>query len=287
MTSFEMIKYHGQEYPPDIPLNAEEIAAHFDITHIGGKLKHSLHTEYSYGKRKMNSELLSRYPEISEAHKDGIPQLWKNNAWALQFADFIFSLVGDSADPCVIEIHPPFSDYTDISGFIKSYSLFEAKIKERFSDTEILIENRCGSIYHGGKFLVSKVQDIAALCNAIEKSQLQLRIAYDVPQIFTAHNAKKEELFIKLLEDTKPLCQYIGGVHLWGKKLSRTGRIVAHCGDLNTYFGDSEIKAHFLRTFKDCFDDGITRKMVLEVNSGNEDLLSIISDLRLVGISFS
>ena len=34
MTSFEMIKYHGQEYPLDIPLNSEEIAAHFDITHI-------------------------------------------------------------------------------------------------------------------------------------------------------------------------------------------------------------------------------------------------------------
>ena len=286
MTSFEMIKYHGQEYPPEIPLNVEEIAAHFDVSHIGGKLKRSLHTEYSYGKRKMNSELLLRYPIISEAHKDGIPQLWKNNAWALQFADFIFSLVGDSADPCVIEIHPPFNDYTDISRFIEAYSLFKSKIKERFSDTEILIENRCGSVYHGGKFLVSKVQDIAALCNAIEKNQLQLRIAYDVPQIFTAHNAKKEELFIRLLEDTKSFRQYIGGVHLWGKKISRTGRIVAHCGDLNTYFGDSEIKAHFLRAFKECFDDDITRKMVLEVNSGNEDLLSIISDLRLVGISF-
>ncbi len=50
MTSFEMIKYHGQVYPPDIPLQLEEIAAHFDITHISGSLKHSLHTEYSYGK---------------------------------------------------------------------------------------------------------------------------------------------------------------------------------------------------------------------------------------------
>ena len=38
MISFEMIKYHGQEYPLDIPLNSEEIVAHFDITHIEGKL---------------------------------------------------------------------------------------------------------------------------------------------------------------------------------------------------------------------------------------------------------
>ena len=47
MTSFEMIKYHGQEYPADVPLRIEEIAAHFDITKIGGKLNHSLHTKYS------------------------------------------------------------------------------------------------------------------------------------------------------------------------------------------------------------------------------------------------
>ena len=50
MTSFEMIKYHGQEYPADVPLHIEEIAAHFDITNVGGKLGRSLHTEYSYGK---------------------------------------------------------------------------------------------------------------------------------------------------------------------------------------------------------------------------------------------
>lgn len=115
MTSFEMIKYHGQEYPADVPLRIEEIAAHFDITKIGGKLNHSLHTEYSYGKRKFNSELIANYPEICSAQKDGVPQLWKNEAWALQFADFIFELVGDGPDPSVIEVHPPFNDYTDIS----------------------------------------------------------------------------------------------------------------------------------------------------------------------------
>ena len=286
MASFEMIKYHGQEYPPDIPIRTEEIAAHFDIEHIGGKLKRSLHTEYSYGKRHLNSKLLSRYPALCEAQKEGVPQLWKNNTWAFQFADFLFSLVGDGAEPCVIEIHPPFSDYTDISGFIEVYSVFEAKIKERFPNTEILLENRCGSVYHGGRFVISKIQDMAALCNAIEKNRLQLKIAYDVPQIYTAHNARTERDYLKLLEDTKPLRQYIGGVHLWGKKLSETGRKVAHCGDLNTYFENGEIKAHFLKAFKECFDDGIIRKMVLEVNSGNADMLSIIADLQEAGIDF-
>lgn len=41
MTSFEMIKYHGQEYPADVPLRIKEIAAHFDITNVGGKLSRS------------------------------------------------------------------------------------------------------------------------------------------------------------------------------------------------------------------------------------------------------
>lgn len=61
---------------------------------------------------------------------------------------------------------------------------------------------------------------------------------------------------------------------------------MAHCGDLNSYFGDPGIKEHFLQAFKDCFDDGIARKMVLEVNSGNNDLQSIVADLRDVGICF-
>lgn len=81
MTSFEMIKYHGQEYPADVPLRIEEIAANFDITNVGGKLGRSLHTEYSYGKRKFNSDLIAHYPEICSAQKDGLPQLWKNEAW--------------------------------------------------------------------------------------------------------------------------------------------------------------------------------------------------------------
>lgn len=94
MTSFEMIKYHGKEYPEGIPLRIEEIAAHFDITKIGGSLSRSLHTEYSYGKRKFNSALIAKYPDILAAQKDGVAQLWKNESWASQFANFIFDLVG-------------------------------------------------------------------------------------------------------------------------------------------------------------------------------------------------
>ncbi len=286
MTLFEMIKYHSQEYPKEIPLRLEEIAAHFDVTGIKGRLGYSLHTEYSYGKRYFNSDLISTCREIRYAQKDGVPQLWKNQTWASQFADFIFSLVGNGPDPRVIEIHPPFNDYADIEGFIEVYSVFEYRILERFPNVEILIENRCGSVYHGGRFILSKVQDIEALSEEIEHKGLKLRIAYDVPQIYTAHNAKIEESFIGLLQDTKPYRDFIGGVHLWGKRISDTGRKVSHCGNLDTYFGDMKIKDHFLNEFKDCFDDGKVRKMVLEVNSGNEDLRSILSDLTSVGVAF-
>ena len=285
MAIFEMVKYHKQEYPTDIPLHFEEIAAHFDIKKVSGSLDWSLHTEYSYGKRKFDSEIMT-FSEIVSANKDGVPQLWRNEAWALQFADFIFALVEGIKIPKVIEIHPPFSDYTDLAGFVNSYSIFEAKIKDYFPDVEILIENRCGSVYKGGKFIISKLSDISALCNEIERLGMALKIAYDIPQIYTAHNAKTEREYISLLEQTVEFRPLIGGVHLWGKRLSETGRKVSHCGDLTSYFGDINIKKSFLNSFNSCFDDKQTRKMVLEVNSGNADLNSIITDLKMSGVSF-
>ena len=55
MAIFEMVKYHTQSYPDDIPLRTEECASHFDSTTVTAELGLSLHTEYSYGKRKFNS----------------------------------------------------------------------------------------------------------------------------------------------------------------------------------------------------------------------------------------
>lgn len=286
MTKFEMIKYHGQTYPASIPLRMEEIAAHFDVKSVNGLLGYSLHTEYSYGKRKFSSSIISRFPELISAQKEGVPQLWKNESWASQFTDFIIDLLDNKVQPKVIEIHPPFNDYADMDSFIKNYAVFESKIKASFPNVEILIENRCGSIYHGGKFILSKTQDIYRLAEFVEREGLRLKMAYDVPQIYTAYNAKTKDDYIHLLEDIKDVREFIGGVHLWGKRISESGRKVAHYGDLNSYFGNSDIKEAFLETFKDCFDDGITRKMVLEVNSGNKDLNSIVNDLLNVGIEF-
>lgn len=286
MAKFEMVKYHTQSYPTDIPLRIEECAAHLDITSVDADLRYSLHTEYSYGKRKLDSDLLVNFPAIIGAHKDGVPQLWKGEQWAAEFAQFVFALAGD-VTPAVIEVHPPFGDYTDFDGFIRSYSVFESLITERFPEVDLLIENRCGSVYKGGRFLVSKTQEVETLCNLIVQQGLRLKIAYDVPQIYTAHNVKKQGQYIELLQKAEAFRKQIGGVHLWGKRKSETGRKVAHCGDLTSYFeGDLETKALFLQQFNKCFDDGICRKMVLEVNSGNEDMLSIIADLRENGVEF-
>lgn len=286
MTTFEMVKYHNQIYPAGIPLRIEEIAAHFDATQINASLGRSLHTEYSYGKRNYNSVLIKDFPVLAAANKDGVPQLWKNSEWADTFASFIFKLNGTETAPRVIEIHPPFSDYTDMAGFVENYSIFEERIHSQFPDTEILIENRCGSVYHGGKFILSKMKDVAALCESIESKSQRLRIAFDVPQIYTAHNASTEDKYLTLLQEAKTYRSFIGGVHLWGKSYSLTGRKVSHCGDLNSYFVNQNVKECFLEAFADCFNDNMARKMVLEVNSGNDDLSSIISDLLSVGIKF-
>lgn len=283
---FEMVKYHSRTYPSNVPIRTEEIAAHFDIKEIRRTLNYSLHTEYSFGKRKFDSKLINKFSEIVSAKKCGIPQLWKSELWASEFADFIVALVNGSSAPEIIEIHPPFDDYTNMKKFVSDYSIFESKIKERFPNVEIYIENRCGSYYQGGKFLISKINDIKDLCQQIECKHLFLRIAFDVPQIYTAHYAKSKEEYISILESVKELRTYIGCVHLWGKKLGAKGRKIPHYGDLNSYFENKSDKLVFLDSFVECFNDDIIRKMVLEVNSTDVDLSSILNDLQMSGINF-
>lgn len=153
--------------------------------------------------------------------------------------------------------------------------LLQAYLMRRWKPFDVLGYNPIKGIINEGRCQIYGI-----------RNSLQLKIAYDVPQIYTAHNAKTGEAYLRLLDDTKPYRAYIEDVHPWGKKMSETGRKIAHCGNLDTYFGDTTIKEHFLQGFKDCFDDGVARKMVLEVNSGNEDLQSIVSDLKDAGVRF-
>lgn len=73
MVLFEMVKYHARTYPSDIPLRREEVAAHFDVATIKMGTSYSLHTEYSYGKRALNSNLISKFPVLMEAQKRRSP----------------------------------------------------------------------------------------------------------------------------------------------------------------------------------------------------------------------
>ena len=106
------IKYHNKNYPGHIKPQITEIAGHFDISSIPKVTSFSLHTEYSYGKRKFSSMHINNYNELRVSEKNGISQLWFSDKWSSEFANFIKDLCADEI-PHIIEIHPPFNDYTD------------------------------------------------------------------------------------------------------------------------------------------------------------------------------
>lgn len=282
--SFIFVEYNNVKYPDGYCSDIKEVASHFDKDNIEVSENYSLHTEYSYGKRKFDTELISKFPALVEAQKDGVPQLWESKEWASQFADFIIQLTVGYNAPTTIEIHPPFNDYCTIDEFIERYKVFESKIKVYFPDTNIVIENRAGAVYRGGKFLIGKAKEIVALCEQIKEHNLSLRIVLDFPQLLTAENIDtlkfKQE---KYQTANDMICQYrdlIKGIHIWGKKKSETGRWVAHCGNFDTYFnGNEENKKIFIDGIINVCNDGQKRFFVPEVNSGAEDLRCILDDL--------
>ncbi len=291
MSIFIPIDYDGRRYPEDISPKIKEIAGNFDVAYIRPLKEYSLHTEYSYGKRRFDSGAISNLNIIKESHRDLVPMLWANEKWALEFSDFISKIVGNNRPPKIIEIHPPFNDYCNsIDDFLKIYELFEESISRKYPETEIFIENRYGTLYRGGKFLISKVDEIENLCKIIFRMSLKLRIVLDFPQLFSAYNLGPgkftEDKIVSLVRAVHPFREFIKGIHLWGKKEYGGGRYIPHKGDLNTYFIDNSLKKIFLKELYDLLDDGIPRYFVPEVNSPNEDLISIIEDLKGEGFKF-
>ena len=185
---FILVQYNGTSYPDGYSTHICEVAGHLDKDSIETTGPYSLHTEYSYGKRKFKSKRIAKFPILIESHKDGVPQLWKSVDWAMEFADFIISLTEFHDPPTVIEIHPPFNDYCTLSDFALRFRAFEKRIHDTYPDVIIVLENRAGAVYRGGKFLVSKAKDIVALCKMIEEQNLQLGIVLDFPQLLTAEN---------------------------------------------------------------------------------------------------
>lgn len=291
MSIFIPIDYDGRRYPEYISPKIKEVAGNFDVPHIRPIKEYSLHTEYSYGKRKFDTNLLSSFNTIKKSHNDFIPKLWSSKKWAEEFSCFIIKLVGNNRAPKIIEIHPPFNDYCNsIEEFIEIYQVFEEGISHTFPETEILIENRYGTLYRGGKFLVSDVKDMEKLCDSIKKSDLRLRIVLDFIQIFSSYNLApgkfSEEKISSIMRSIRPFREMIKGVHLWGKKDYGSGRYVSHMGDLDTYFIDKDLKEVFLKELYSLLDDNIKRYFVPEVNSSDQDLRNIIEDLRKNGFNF-
>lgn len=284
INTFELIEYNGIPYPEGYVSKIKEVAGHLDKENIETEDCYSLHTEYSYGKRKFESSILEKYKALREANKGGVPQLWKSEEWASEFAEFVLELTEERYPPKIVEIHPPFNDYSDIEHFVKCYKVFEKRIGQVYPNTNVFIENRSGAVYRGGRFVVGKADEIVALCKAIENQDLNLGIVLDFPQLLTAErldtlkfNADK---YMAAIEIIHPYQHLIKGIHVWGKKKNPKGRWIAHCGTLDTYFGENEkSKTIFLDGIKRICDDGRTRFLVPEVNSGAEDLQSIIDDI--------
>lgn len=281
---FIFIEYNGVPYPEGFTSNIKEIAAHLDKNEIETAEQYSLHTEYSYGKRKFDSPLISNFCELQSAQKDGVPQLWKSDKWAEQFAEFIFALTADKNTPSVIEIHPPFNDYCNIDLFLERFKVFEKKIHEIYPETIIVIENRAGAIYRGGRFVVSKAKEIAELCKKIKDNKVNLGVVLDFPQLLTAEhidtlNFNKDKYFsaIDVISEHRDV---IKGIHIWGKKKSESGRWVAHAGNLDTYFGNNpDYKAAFIEGIAKVCNDDLQRFLVPEVNTGADDLACIVKDI--------
>src|SRR6056297_2252870 len=108
MPIFKPVKYYYKKYPEGIDPKLEEVAAHFEKDKINPNMKYSLHTEYSYLRRKFSSELLDGLNVINNAHKGHIPLLWYNKKWSEEFSVFIEKLTENHQPPENIEIHPPF-----------------------------------------------------------------------------------------------------------------------------------------------------------------------------------
>ncbi|MCX8034320.1 MAG: hypothetical protein N3A00_03260, partial [Thermodesulfovibrio sp.] len=231
MGKFILVKY-GNKYIGGKEPALEEIAGHFDIKDIQPRFNYSLHTEYSYSKRKFDSPHLKDCNEIKKANYNGIPMLWLNENWAKEFAKFIKNLTSGHFYPAVIEIHPPYINYSEtVDKFLNIYRVFEEKIVELFPEVKIVIENRFNTMYNKSSFLISKIDDLKKLAELIETNDIKLRIVLDIPQLFSVHNIGLEESrIIRVFEEIKKFRKYISGIHIWGKIKNQGKRAAAHYG---------------------------------------------------------
>lgn len=290
MATLIPIQYGKRKYPNNICPKIQEIAAHFDAPEIKPVLNYSLHTEYSYGFREFGSPHLEGLEVLKKAHKRGVPQLWRDTAWGEEFAIYLERVVGRRPHPKIIEIHPPFDDYCPfVETFFEIYMSFEERIGEIFPDAKVFLENRTGTVYPRGKFLISTAASMKTLADGLKRTRC-LGIVFDLPQLFTAQRIGfpdvSRQVIDELFQELRGFRAHIKGLHLWGKKANATGRVIAHQGNLNNYFVNPALQEHVLMRLKELLDDGTPRYFVPEVNSNDADLNSIVTDLLEAGFHF-
>ncbi len=279
------VQYRSHIYPFGIQAQLQEVVCNFDANPLSTRTRFSMHTEYSFEKRHFKCHAVQGLHAITSANQRGIPQLWRSAGWADEFVTFTTRLA-DGRIPDVVEIHPPFNDYSSLEQFLETYAVFEQGILSRFPNVTLLVENRSGTHYPGGSFVLSTAEQLSTFSDLLDRSSLRLKITLDIPQLFTAHKASQKDI-AQLLDDMRKIRHNISGIHLWGKRKNAKGTRTAHQGDLNSYFYNSQqTKALFLQQLVRFADDGSPRYFVPEVNSGRADFLSIIQDLLSAGFCF-
>lgn len=262
-----------------------EVPAHLDVKGLNVDGPYALHTEYSSKSRTLDSPLLDGLNTLKASHRRGVPELWSSPQWSEEFGQFIFRLVGTSEPPDVIEIHPPFACTTSsIEDFLDTYTAFEAIVRDRFHSCEFVVENRSGS-KHPSPFLISGVDSIVALGQALATRSLHLRIALDLPQVYTAHWGSKQQVGmegVELNQRLRPIHAQIHTLHLWGRGASGG----AHSGGLDGLFAaGTGAKEACLCELRQMLDDGEPeRHLVLEVTR-QSDVEAILTDLQNAGFA--
>lgn len=277
------LRYRNQVFPPSITPSITEVPAHFDVSTFKTSGPFSLHTEYSSKVRRFSSPLLDGLAVLKPSQRKGVPELWTSKAWALEFAEFVFRGCEGKKPPTIIEVHPPFrSSVSGVEEFLDTYEVFEKAILAKYPDCQIVIENRAGT-KHPHRFLVSDVDSILALGQALAARTLRLGIALDLPQVFTDLYGSKHAVGMEgasLLERLMPVRDQVHTIHLWG----RSANGGAHTGSLDGLFDPATgAKQACLAGLHRLLDGGRPRFLVLEVSDKGGKLGSILDDLNKAG----
>lgn len=108
--------------------------------------------------------------------------------------------------------------------FIKRVSLFTELIESRWSNTQLLLENRNGCRpLKNSHFSIKTADDMELLSEYMDSGQLGLRFTLDIPQLLRAHELTRKKVteLARVLHLIQAIRQNIEGIHLWGTKRER------------------------------------------------------------------